>query len=79
MKCLVLSSTTYTKKNGGGQGVRTNIVFRGQSGFDCKTIFGDEIYSAGSIYNFEFNPSGFLTCASNPEACEAFELLKECF
>lgn len=79
MKCLVLSSRKYNKKNGGGEGTVTNIVYKGMSGLEVSTIFGDDQYAAGCFFDFEFNPSGFLTCVSGGERAEVFDLLKEAF
>lgn len=76
MKCLVLSSYNYTKKDG-NPGVITQIVYWGKNGLNAKTIFDPTVYSAGSVYNFEFDPNGFLICVGEGIPANSFEFLVE--
>ena len=79
MKCIVLSNSSYKKKDGSGTGTISNVVYLRQGNLNVQQVFGlsSEIVEDGSIVDIEVDLKGYLMSYRVIGSAASFPLLME--
>lgn len=79
MKCIVLSNSSYKKKDGSGTGSIANVVYLRNDNLNVQQVFGlnPETVEDGSIVDIEVDLKGFLMSYRVIGFASSFPLLME--